>query len=93
MIEAIPRYNHVVLNNCREITVSLRDLAPNPRSLPKQNRYCIEKNADISFSLQHSEITHTRNERNNVTDDSSFENCDVNLLRLSETQVEERKMT
>ena len=37
LIEANPHYAHVRLENGREISVSLRDLAPNPRSLNDQN--------------------------------------------------------
>ena len=62
LIDANSRYAHVMLNDGREIIVSLRDLVPTPKSLPGQNRNLNENNADVNFSPQHSEITHSRNE-------------------------------
>ena len=37
LIEANPHYAHVRLEDDKEISVSLRDLAPNPKSLIEQS--------------------------------------------------------
>ena len=48
LIEANPHYAHVRLGNGKEISFSLRDLAPNPKSLIEQssvteNKECVHE--------------------------------------------------
>ena len=59
LIEANPRYARVMLDDGREITVSVRDLAPNPKSLLGQNHSAdaTEKDAGDILSPEHNEIS------------------------------------
>ena len=89
LIEANPRYAHVMLNDGREITVSLRDLAPNPESLLGQNHNveATEKDADDIPSLDHNETSaQTEQNSGDVAVHSSLESHDFDVRSLHEKQ-------
>ena len=85
LIEANPRYAHVMLNDGRKITVSLRDLAPNPESLLGQNHNAeaTEKDADDIPSLDHNETSaQTEQNTGDVAVHSSLESHDFDVRSL-----------
>ena len=78
-----------MLNDGREITVSLRDLAPNPESLLGQNHNAeaTEKDADDIPSLDHNETSaQTEQNTGDVAVHSSLESHDFDVRSLHEKQ-------
>ena len=89
LIEANPRYAHVMLRYGREITVLLRDLAPNPESLRGQNHNAdaSKKDADDILSLDHNKTSaHAEQDTGDVAVHSRFESHDLDLCSLNEIQ-------
>ena len=77
LLEANPQYAHVRLDDGREIPVSLRDLAPNPRSFDEPAT-SVDCDVGEHFNVVESAQPHVNDEQIVLNDDDAVQGVDIN---------------